>query len=263
MEKHSVKPYLLTAGVLLLAALLLAVLPPVRETGLAGVKDRLPDRVGDYGGTELRYCQNEHCLKVFALPELADASVCPVCGSVLSEVAMAERLLLPAGTTILRKRFTAAGESSFLVTVLLAGHDRNSFHRPELCLPSQGFVITQSQTLEVPIEGRAALPLRFLNLRRAGAAGNADAGQGILAYWFVSPTRETASNWGRLFWMLTDRIVGGHSDRWAYVTVFVDQPGNEASAREALERFVQLLYPYLAPSPASGIAEGPPSRTPP
>ena len=248
MERHSIRPYILTTGLLLLAVILLVLLPPVRETGLTGIRDALPDKVGDYVGTELRYCQNEHCLKVFTLPELAGATACPACGSALGEVAMAERLGLPAGTTIVRRRYALSADQVLLVTVLLAGRDRNSFHRPQLCLPAQGFVIEGHRVMQAPINGRSPLRVQVLDLRRQGGDASGHGSQrAFLAYWFVSPARETPSNLGRLFWMMTDRIIRGRADRWAYVTVFAQRAETNAGWREDLSRFIGQLYPALAP----------------
>ena len=250
MEKRFTQPYLLTVGLLLLAVFVAAVLPPVRETNRAGIRDRLPDGVGQYVGTELRYCQNEHCLKVFTLPELAGATVCPACGSALSEMAMAERLGLPVGTTILRKRYALPTGPGFLVTLLLAGHDRNSFHRPQLCLPAQGYVIEDHRIIQASIAGRHPLRVQILDIRRQGRTKNGlGSERSFLAYWFVSPTRETPSNLGRLFWMMTDRIVHGRADRWAYVMVQPELMEANAESQHNLLQFIGKLYPSLTPCP--------------
>lgn len=247
MEKRSIQPYILTAILLLLMALLLALLPPIQETGLAGIKAYLPDHIGDCVGTELRYCQNEHCLKVFTLPELNGATICPACGQALDEMAMAERLGLPAGTTIVRRRYASPTSPGFLVTLLLAGRDRNSFHRPQLCLPAQGFAIEGQQVVALPINGRS-LRVQVLDIRRQRNGKDNPGGElASMAYWFIGPTRETPSNGGRLFWMMTDRIIHGRADRWAYVTVLAGHTTVGAGRHDDLLRFISQLRPALVP----------------
>lgn len=231
----------------LLPPLLLAVLaiwtscaPPVVLETSCGLRDRLPARIGNFEGDDLLYCQNEQCLRSFTVASLNGGAVCPVCGGALAERSVGERTILPRDTTILKKVYTASDGRSYLVTVVFSGEDQRSIHRPQQCLPAQGFVIDRAHTEEAPLAGRAPLDLMVIEAHASGGANRIG-----FAYWFAGRDRETASHWRRLIWMASDRLLHNRASRWAYVSITAMHPFDQPASRQELFNFLRDLHPAI------------------
>ncbi|MBI5395185.1 MAG: EpsI family protein [Verrucomicrobia bacterium] len=168
-----------------------------------------------------------------------------------------ERRGLPQDTEFERKRyFNAAGEEIYS-SIVMAGKDTRSIHRPEICLPSQGWSIVDSRCEDIPLAAGVprVLQVRALKIYHPPFAGGGDAGVERLSYyWFVGKDRVTASHLERAAWNIYDRLVHSVNHRWAYLTVSADLPrgGDKGAAREVEEQrrqrvrgFIQILFPML------------------
>ncbi len=236
----------------LLPPLFLAVLsvwtlfaPPVMVDTSCDLRDRLPERVGEFAGDDVLYCQNEQCLKSSLAASLSDRTICPACGGPLATTSLGERNILPKDTKILRKVYTATGGRTYQVTVVFSGEDQRSIHRPQLCLPAQGLVIDRVRTDRTPIEGRAPLDLMVIEAHASSGATRVG-----FAYWFVGHNRETASHWQRLAWVASDRLFHNRAPRWAYVSVFATHPFDQPAGRRRLFDFIRNLYPAIRLPPS-------------
>jgi hypothetical protein len=67
-----------------------------------------------------------------------------------ADLTLGERQALPPDTVILRKEYVGPGGDSTTVSVVLSGKEQKSIHRPQQCLPGQGYVIESSRTVSVP-----------------------------------------------------------------------------------------------------------------
>ena len=59
------------------------------------------------------------------------------------KISEAERKVLPRDTSIVKKVYVSPAGARMLVSYVIGGTSRASIHRPELCLPSQGFVMSR------------------------------------------------------------------------------------------------------------------------
>ena len=122
----------------------------------------------------------------------------------------AEKHVLPDDTRIERRLYTAADGHWFLVSVVIGGRSKGSIHRPELCLPSQGFLMTDPRTTHV---GDVAWRLITLD----GGVERPSLG---FAYTFFNQAGfRTASHVRRIFRDVWDRSFKCRIDRWVMVTV--------------------------------------------
>ncbi len=153
------------------------------------------------------------------------------------------------------------------VGIVLSGNDvNNSIHRPERCLPSQGFKGLQLSTIDVPVaEGNLAvrriLSHRDLPLRDGGSLRLTN----INYYWFVGHEHVTESHYDRTFLDMYDRLVSGYNQRWAYFTISSYVTSNidtvvgrsEAETDELLLRFVSDVYQssVAIDSPVASVSE--------
>ena len=146
-------------------------------------------------------------------------------------VGEAERTVLPADTRVLKRLYRETiGGGGFQVTVVIGGKSKSSVHRPELCLPAQGFQMSDPRDLDV-----AGVDWHLLTLtKRALPSGG-------FAYAFYNQDGyHTSSHLRRIFRDVWDRSVRGRIDRWVMVTVCA------SSADEtALVRFLGRLKEVL------------------
>ena len=142
------------------------------------------------------------------------------------EMSEAERETLPKDTVIVRRCYTDADGHWYQVSAVVGGRSKSSVHRPELCLPGQGFQMTDPRTLDVGGTSWRKLTLAKGSDVRAG-----------FAYTFVNGTGfKTSSHLVRIFTDVWDRSILGRIDRWVMLTV--------SSSRfddEAMKRFLSRL----------------------
>lgn len=255
MEKRAYAPHLAVIGLMALTSLALALAVDVRVSDQAGVRAVLPDHVGDWTGVELRYCQEATCQKEFRRSDLADPDTCPACGGRLATMSFIEARLLPADTVLLKKRYTNNEGRVLFASVVISGRERASIHRPEVCLAGQGTDIANQSVITVPMEGRAPLRVKVLDLVHSRLAPDGTRGYALsyYAYWFVGHGRETPEHWQRMWWMAADRVFRNVSHRWAYISVSGGRAEEGDGHLEQARAFIHLLYPQM-------IADDPPGR---
>ncbi len=248
METSQFKPYIIVIGLMVLTSLALAYTVDVQMTGEAGVQVVLPERISEWSGKEIRYCQNPQHRATYLAQDIEDRYVCPDCGDELFMMSIDERRILPDDTVILKKLYQHPAGQNVTASIVLSGADRSSIHRPQVCLVGQGQEILREWTHTVELEGRDPLTIVVLDMLRHGTLrdGREFEHHFYYAYWFVGKGRETHSHLMRMFWMAADRIFFNVSHRWAYISVSGSRdPGSDAYVRE-IENFIQTMYPEMA-----------------
>ena len=131
------------------------------------------------------------------------------CTSEPVAVSEAEREVLPDDTKFDKRCYVDEAGNLYNVTVVIGGRSKSSIHRPELCLPGQGFQMRSPRTAEV---GEDEWHLVTLARRDAPEMG--------FAYTFFNQDGyRTSSHLRRIFRDVWDRSVHGRIDRWVMVTV--------------------------------------------
>ena len=162
---------------------------------------------------------------------------------------------LAKDTQFARKIYTGPEGDQILVSIVLSGDDMtNSIHRPERCLPAQGWQMRSSSSRMIQIPGGKSLEVtRLQNVRtvqtrdkRRLTVTNLD------YYWFIGYKDMTASHLTRTEIDLRDRIMYGYSQRWAYVTIAANvtkgiwrPERTEEQTAAMLDEFIQQLAPRL------------------
>lgn len=137
------------------------------------------------------------------------------------EPSLAETNTLPHDTTIEKRLYKDPRGHMALVTVVVGGSQKGSIHRPELCLPSQGFLMTQPHS--VSVDGTS---WRFITL----AAANGGADMGFAYTFFNQEGFHTSSHVRRIFRDVLDRSLYARIDRWVMVTVYTSYVSDCARA---------------------------------
>lgn len=247
MDFRDIKPYVI------LVVLFLATIGAVCFIGEPGsivepsIKLELPNNVGYWKGADLFYCQNENCMASFTEDEIGESSVCLRCNGRLDRFSPAERKGLPEDTLFLKKQYQDPLGKKIFVSIVITGVRRASIHRPQWCLPAQGYTIEANRVIEVPFDNRASLPVMLLDLRKQESSSleSKRSETFAYAYWFVGKGRETPYHLQRLFWMAYDNIFRGVSHRWAYIAVATDRREGSDEHIKRITGFIAEFYPMI------------------
>ncbi len=162
-----------------------------------------------------------------------------------------EKQILGPETEFARKGYTNGRGDEILASIVLAGQDMNTgIHRPERCLPAQGWTITNKATRIIPLAERGTLSVtRLRNLRSAkDARGNPIQIYNLDYYWFVGHNVTTGSHFDRTLIDIRDRLFLGYNQRWAYVTIAANvQNGAFAHDEKELDAMIQEFIRKLVP----------------
>lgn len=140
--------------------------------------------------------------------------------SITTEVASESELtVLPNDTIIEKRKYETADGEWFLVTAVVGGVSKSSIHRPELCLPTQGFSMVSPRNVRVGSTDWRFITLEFKNYRPQ-----------LLAYTFYNQAGfKTASHTKRIFRDILDRSFLNRIDRWVMITVNASRADDEAA----------------------------------
>lgn len=216
----------LTAVAIVLAVGFSAVflLPKSSKSSPAGIAMALPNYVGDWIGKD-------------------------------AEITEREREVLAKDTQFARKIYTNLAGDSVFVSIVMSGDDMtNSIHRPERCLPAQGWNLQASEPRILALP--SGKQLEVTRLQNGRSVERQDKTRATLVnlnyYWFVGHNDMTASHLTRTGIDLRDRILYGYNQRWAYVTVaaivtkgWTTPERTEEQTTAMLEGFIRELAPHL------------------
>ena len=238
MEIESQRPRLVLLLLLLAtaAALLLLPQPQFMVDGVAS--DTLPEAVGQFTGETVLYCQSEACLR-YCESRLSVDSLCPYCSSQMDIISPAEKRQLPADTQISRRLYRDEEGHQVVAALVSGGRQRTSFHRPQMCLPAQGYGI-QRQRIEMITGGTGvAFRVTWLDVRRVGPAGSQESS---FVYWFTGQGRETPSYMQQLAWLTADNLFRNRISAWAYVSVLAEKRAGNQDDDRILREFLAALH---------------------
>lgn len=185
------------------------------------------------------------------LPETAGAWK----GGAQTGLTKEERDVLPPDTDGARRAYTDATGRTIYCSVVLAGRDVTSIHRPELCLTGQGWKLQSAHTESIALS-TGPLPVSRLNADSTLqlSNGKTTAAYSVFVYWFVGKDRTTPHHWQRIWWTTLDRVLHNRNHRWAYFLISTVVPADVAAhnpaagqdeAMKAVSQFVSDIYPQL------------------
>lgn len=171
------------------------------------------------------------------------------------DVSEKERTVLGKETEFARKSYRNGIGYELVASIVLSGQDMNtSIHRPERCMPAQGYTIIDKSSVPVALPGRGTLHVtRLQNVRNVPAEDGAPMPlYNVTYYWFVGATDATGSHYRRIWLDVKDWLLHGYNQRWAYVTVAAQLPqGTEPDVRaqrqvdDWMKDFIKQLLPKI------------------
>jgi EpsI family protein len=220
---------LATLQLVLLGGLSLAfVLPKDIKLQPVGIELGLPEFVGDWHGVD-------------------------------QEASEGEREILGPDTQFARKVYTK-GTDEIFVSIVVSGPDMNtSIHRPERCLPAQGWTVADTQGVAIALPSRILKATRLQNIRNATLSnGQPLKLRSLTYYWFVGHSEVTASHYQRTWIDIRDRVLKGRNQQWAYVMIgstitkdFKVFGADEKQTDDLIRAFISNLVPQIQKLPVA------------
>jgi hypothetical protein len=154
----------------------------------------------------------------------------------------------PKDTSYAHRIYQAPDGFGANVVVILMGTDRSSIHRPDYCLPGQGWAVGSKTVVNIPIGGEPAyaLPVMKWIVRNSYQTpdGQKKEVSGVYVFWFVADHQQTTDSVQRLWWLARDLLRTGVLQRWAYVSYFsMCVPGQEEAAFERIKQLIAASVP--------------------
>ncbi len=163
---------------------------------------------------------------------------------------------LPKDTSYAERYYQAPdGFAPIFATVILMGSDRTSIHRPEFCLPGQGFEINSKTRVNIPIYSPKYYELPVMKWVISKTVQTSDGRSqklsGFYVFWFVAENEQTTGIVPMQLYMIRDQLLSGIFQRWAYVSFFtVCLPGQEDAAFERMKKLISGSVPDFQLPPA-------------
>jgi hypothetical protein len=132
----------------------------------------------------------------------------------------------------------------------LSGVERRSIHRPEICLPGQGWTIQQRHTIPIQLSSGKTLGVKELILGCDWPVGpnRTQRIQAVFYYWFVGKDLTTPEHWVRVFYSSWDLMLHNINHRWAYVSVISPVTGSFDPRGKNLEQTQEMLRNFIRDS---------------
>ena len=200
-----------------------------------------PATLAGYPGEVPLFCHNEQCLHRVLRSDLEGdpaTQTCPRCGGSLFPASLGETSKLPGDTQIAKRVYIGGDGLEAEASLVVSGMSRMSIHRPELCLPAQGFRMSRMRKQAVQLPGRGPLEVRVVEVEKGDS-------RLLLVYWFVSRGHETASHTVRILRDAWARSVHNRINRWAMVAVTINRSADAAGTAVTVRQIVADLYKGL------------------
>lgn len=190
----------------------------------------------------------------------------PIPGTIQMNIALPERVLdftstnvpepdvvlgyLPKDTSYTERVYFTPDGHRIQGTAILMGADRTSIHRPEYCLPGQGWTIVDKKVMKLPIADQPPYSLELARWNLSIPVEQPDGQKanvgGVYAFWYVAHNEETADHDKMLGWLTLDLFRTGALQRWAYISYFAAcVPGQEDATFEQMKRLITASAPQF------------------
>jgi hypothetical protein len=154
----------------------------------------------------------------------------------------------PKDTSYAERIYIAPDKFWFQSTAILMGADRTSIHRPEFCLPGQGWTIDEKKALDIPINDQPPYHLQASAWKLSQIVQDNNGQKvrvaAVYLYWYVANNEETPDHNKMLEWLTLDLLRTGALQRWAYISYFARcQPGQEDATIDRIKNFIGAQVP--------------------
>ncbi|MDB6005583.1 MAG: hypothetical protein JWR15_2570 [Prosthecobacter sp.] len=171
-----------------------------------------------------------------------------------------EKDLLDEGVRLTRIAYLAGSTRLIMATVILSGFEKRSLHRPEVCLPNQGWTVTDRTPISLHLEDGRDITVMMMRIFRdvEPKPGVRIRTRAINFYWYIGSHGTTcADHYEHVFLSYYDSVFRNIQHRWAMASIYVplpeqrvgqEDPFLELGAVEDARTFIGKLAPTFMPA---------------
>ena len=171
------------------------------------------------------------------------------------DMTASEKNLLDEGVRLSRNVYASGTGRQMMATVILSGYEKRSLHRPEVCLPNQGWTVTSRTAVPLHLADGRDITVMMMRIFRdvESQPGVHLRVRAINFYWYIgSDGTSCADHYEHVFLSYYDSVFRNVQHRWAMASIFVplpeqrigqEDPFLELSAVEDARDFIIKLAP--------------------
>jgi hypothetical protein len=161
---------------------------------------------------------------------------------------------LPPDSSYAERLYKGPDGFQVSATIILMGGDRTSIHKPDYCLPGQGWTIRDKSVVNIAVAGARPYEMPVARWRIGNSIAMPDGRKqpvsGLYVFWFVADGEQTPDNYERMWWLGRDLLRTGVLQRWAYVSYFAAcAPGQEEAAFDRMKNLIGHSVPEFQKPP--------------
>lgn len=166
-----------------------------------------------------------------------------------------EKNLLDEGVRLARNVYASSTGRQIMATVILSGFEKRSLHRPEVCLPNQGWTVTDRTQIPLRMEDGREISIMMMRIFRDAEPqpGVKVRTRAINFYWYIgSDGTSCADHYEHVFLSYYDAVFRNIQHRWSMASIYVplpeqrvgqEDPMQELNAKEDACEFLARLAP--------------------
>lgn len=178
-----------------------------------------------------------------------------------------EKNLLDEGVKLVRNVYASPTGRQFMSTVILSGFAKRSLHRPEVCLPNQGWTVTDRMPVTLRLADGREITVMMMRIFRDAEPqpGTRIRTRAVNFYWYIGSDGTTCpDHYEHVFLSYYDSIFRSIQHRWAMASIFVplpeqrvgqEDPFIELGAVEDARAFIAQLAPQFMLAKPSGASQ--------
>lgn len=155
------------------------------------------------------------------------------------------------------RRFYTKPDRAILASIVLGGAEKRSLHSPDVCLPAQGWMVSNSRPVTLDFgKGRSAEATLMSMYRDVeDAQGRRARLRALNLFWYIGSDGSTSATYQEHVWhTYRDAFVRNLNHRWSLLTFFVplkaeaaglEDPFAEIQALQDTQDFIRELMPSL------------------
>ncbi|MGH7941691.1 MAG: exosortase-associated EpsI family protein [Limisphaerales bacterium] len=157
---------------------------------------------------------------------------------------------LPSDTSYAEREYFDPDGLRIQSTAVLMGADRTSIHRPEYCLPGQGWSIDKKQRVDIGINDHPPYPLHVarwdLSATFQEPDGKKAIAHAVYVFWYVARNEETPDHDKMLEQTTFNLFRTGELQRWAYISYFAAcGAGQQDAAFGQMKKLIAAQVPQF------------------
>ncbi|WP_395738564.1 exosortase/archaeosortase family protein [Prosthecobacter sp.] len=153
------------------------------------------------------------------------------------EMTLDEKRKLDEGVKLARTGYASATGRQVLATVIMSGFEKRSLHRPEVCLPAQGWTVSDRMPVSIQLGDGREISVMMMRVFRdvEPTPGVRIRTRAINFYWYIgSDGVSCADHYEHIFLSYYDAVFRNIQHRWSMASIYVPLPEQQVGREDPL-----------------------------